>query len=125
MKWTPIVKRRKHVPWGYKPSEEDPRVLIPIDEHLDLLEQAKEMRSHHSLRELATWLTAVTGSPISHQGLKLRFEREEQNLASKAEAEQEYILSKIVKDNWDKLQRERARLGANKQDTSEPKESFF
>lgn len=125
MKWTPIIKRRKTIPWGYMPSKEDPRVLNPIDEHLTLLEQAKEMRSHHSLRELATWLTAMTGSPISHQGLKNRLEKEHQNLVNKTEAEKEYILSKIVKDSWDKLQRERARIGANKQDTSEPKESFF
>ena len=36
--WYPVVSRR-HVPFGYKQDEEDPDLLLPIPEELELLEK--------------------------------------------------------------------------------------
>ena len=66
----PIKKRRARViPFGYKKSESDDRILEPIQEELEALEQAKVYLDNSSYREVANWETKKTGRYISHVGL--------------------------------------------------------
>jgi hypothetical protein len=64
-------RRRKSrvIPFGYKQSETDDKVLEPIQEELEVLEQAKVYLDNSSYREVATWVTKKTGRYISHVGL--------------------------------------------------------
>ena len=109
-KWSPlgVSLTSAWVPFGYL-QDVDSDILLPIDYELDVLEHAKtllELRNKnklyqrfYSLRKLATWVTEMTGRPISHQGLKTRirddyarqqkeeqeiFERVQQEVRSKA-----------------------------------------
>lgn len=58
------------IAFGYKPSEDDPLVLVPDETVIPFLEEALSyLDNGHSLRQTATWLTDKTGRSISHQGL--------------------------------------------------------
>ena len=60
------------VPFGYRVSQEDPKVLDEIPEQLEALSEIKELVSDKvlSLREGSAWLEYHTGRKLSHQGLK-------------------------------------------------------
>ena len=58
------------IPYGYKPSEEDPLVLVADTEIVRLVDMAMDyLDSGHSYREASSWLSEKSGSRISHQGL--------------------------------------------------------
>ena len=65
------TKRRKArvIPFGYQKSESDDKILEPIQEELEALEQAKVYLDNSSYREVANWVTKKTGRYISHVGL--------------------------------------------------------
>jgi len=66
----PTKKRRARViPFGYRQSESDDKILEPIQEELEALEQAKVYLDNSSYREVANWVTKKTGRYISHVGL--------------------------------------------------------
>jgi len=66
----PIKKRKARViPFGYQKSESDDKILEPIQEELEALEQAKIYLDNSSYREVANWVTKKTGRYISHVGL--------------------------------------------------------
>ena len=66
----PTKKRKARViPFWYRKSESDDKILEPIQEELEALEQAKVYLDNSSYREVATWLTKKTGRYISHVGL--------------------------------------------------------
>ena len=66
----PTKKRKARViPFGYRKSESDDKILEPIQEELEALEQAKVYLDNSSYREVATWVTKKTGRYISHEGL--------------------------------------------------------
>mgnify|MGYP003624478744 FL=1 len=67
--WAPIVRRSRQIPFGYKIDPEDDRILLPIEEHLDKLVEAKKYLKTCSYREVAAWLSVRTGRPISFQAL--------------------------------------------------------
>lgn len=72
MSWDP--KSRKNptakIPYAYKESADDPLVLLPDPEMIEVIEQAfVYLENGHSLRETANWVSEQTGEPISHQGL--------------------------------------------------------
>ena len=67
--WTPVVRRSRQIPFGYKIDPEDDRILLPIEEHLDKLVEAKKYLKTCSYREVAAWLSVRTGRPISFQAL--------------------------------------------------------
>jgi hypothetical protein len=75
--WYPIIRVGRHVPFGYKQDEEDPDLLIPIPEELELLEKAKLFLQEYSLRQVAQWLSKESGRYISHVGLDKRVRIEE------------------------------------------------
>ena len=86
-RWEPI--KRKHptsTPWGYESDPEDYNLLLPLyDEnlngyHLDYLEEAKNQLANKRLssRQVAMWLSAVTGKELSHSGLLKRIKTDNQ-----------------------------------------------
>jgi len=75
--WYPIIRVGRHVPFGYKQDEDDPDLLIPIPEELELLEKAKLFLQEYSLRDVARWLSQQSGRYISHVGLDKRVRIEE------------------------------------------------
>jgi len=75
--WHPIVRVGRTIPFGYKQDPEDRDILLPIPEELELLEQAKHNLKKYSLRDVANWLSDVSGRYISHVGLKTRIESEQ------------------------------------------------
>lgn len=79
--WKPLVKigRNKSDPWGYDRSEEDPDVLIPDVDALELLEEAKKLVKRHTGEEVTAWLVNRSGRKISRQGLLSRIEFENKN----------------------------------------------
>jgi hypothetical protein len=68
---------KKSIPFGYKICEEDPEVLDPIPLELQALEKAKKYLKQYSSREVAAWLTKVTGRSITHVGLLKRLKHEQ------------------------------------------------
>lgn len=82
-KWVPIPRLSRVIPFGYEVDPEDPEVLLPIPIQLEALEEAKKHIKRFSYRDVANWITAVTGRSISHMGLKKRLEIE-RNRRSKA-----------------------------------------
>jgi len=72
--WVPIPRVSRLVPFGYVLDENDPNLLLPVIEELEALELAKKHLRRFSYREVANWLSKVTGRYISHMGLKKRAE---------------------------------------------------
>jgi hypothetical protein len=68
-------------PFGYKFSEENKMLLIPIPHELEALEKAKKYLKQYPSRNVAAWLTKVTGRYISHVGLLHRVKNERQRRA--------------------------------------------
>lgn len=68
---------KKGVPFGYKVCENDPELLDPIPLELQALEKAKKYLKQYPSREVAAWLTKVTGRSISHAGLLKRLKHEQ------------------------------------------------
>ena len=76
IKWKPIPRISRTIPFGYKINETDNNILDPIHEELDALEQAKKYLKQYSYREVAHWLSRTTERYISHAGLQKRIEHE-------------------------------------------------
>lgn len=74
--WVPIPRLSRVIPFGYKIDPEDPNTLLPIPLELEALEQAKKHVKRFSYRDIANWITAITGRSISHVGLKKRLDIE-------------------------------------------------
>lgn len=83
---TKLRRRLGAIPFGYRVDPHDPKLLYPIPSQLEALDKAYEYLRHSSYREVARWLTQVTGRPISGPGLfqLVRRERERQDLLAKA-----------------------------------------
>ena len=66
----PIEKVGQKVPWGYKPSKEDPNYLLPIEKCFEYLVQAKEFCDDSTFNDVAEWLTKKCGHSITGEGLR-------------------------------------------------------
>jgi len=82
--WKPVVRVGRHVPFGYRQDPDDPYILLPIEEELELLEQAKIYMRRYSLRQVARWLSEESGRYISHEGLRKRVNIERSRKAQAA-----------------------------------------
>jgi hypothetical protein len=73
--YRPIVRGGPTVPWGYDVDPDDRNILRPNLKMLALLEKAEYAFWHKTSThtQLAEWLTAKTGVPISRVGLRKRF----------------------------------------------------
>jgi|TARA_R110000751_G_scaffold59092_1_gene124288 hypothetical protein len=67
-----IPKRSSVIPFGYTPSEDNPKLLIEVPKELEALSEIKDFVTQGllSLREGSAWLEYKTGRKLSHQGLK-------------------------------------------------------
>ena|SRR6056300_690250 len=120
--WVPIPRISRTIPFGYELDPNDPDILLPIANELDMLEKAKEYLKQYSYREVANWLTRNTGRDISHVGLRKRLENERRrkNKAASLRRWADYAKKAIAKAE----EIERNRLGAkdsSEEDSSETK----
>ena len=74
--WIAIPRISRTIPFGYEIDKDDPDILQPVENELDMLEEAKKYLKQYSYREVANWLSAETGRSISHVGLKKRVDNE-------------------------------------------------
>lgn len=76
-KYDPIRLFGINVQWGYERDPTNKNMLLPIDEQLDALAEAKKYLKTCSIRDVAAWLTERTGRPISHTALHRRIQTDE------------------------------------------------
>jgi hypothetical protein len=79
--WRPVVRKSRQIPFGYEADLNDDTILLPIQEQLDALLEAKEYLKSCSYREVSRWLSAKTGRTITYQALHklMTKERDRQN----------------------------------------------
>jgi len=110
--WVPVVRVGRMVPWGYKQDPNDPDILLPIPEELELMEQAKKFLKQYSYRDVANWLSEQSGRSISHVGLYKRVKLEYRR---KTEAANQRYLAKRYKEALEKAEKiEKQCLGARR-----------
>ena len=73
------LKKRvaRTIPFGYKVNEQDNKLLDPIPEELEAIEQAKNYIKSCSYREVAGWMGRKPGRSISAPGLMKVLKRDE------------------------------------------------
>jgi len=76
-KYVKIPRLSRTIPFGYIVDSEDDGWLQPVALELDALEKAKKYLKQYSSRQVAAWLTTVTGREISHVGLLKRIKNEQ------------------------------------------------
>jgi len=105
--WRSVVRVGRHVPFGYEQDPNDPDILLPIPNELNLLEEAKKYIKQYSYRDVSAWLSEQSGRYISHVGLMKRvtIERKRQREA----ANQRHLAEKYKKalEKAKKLEAER------------------
>lgn len=106
--WSPVVRVGRTVPFGYEQDPEDPDILLPIPEQLELLEQAKQHLKKYSYRAVSAWLSEQSGRYISHVGL---FKRVEIEYKRQATAGTQRYLAKRYKEALEKAERIEAKVG--------------
>ena len=99
--WKPVVRVGRTIPFGYRQSEEDRDLLLPIIEELELLEKAKKFIRQYSYRQVANWLSTQSGRNISHVGLMKRIRIEQKR---KTEASTQRYLAQRYKEALQKAQ---------------------
>ena len=72
-----IPRLSRTIPFGYIVDSEDDGWLQPVALELDALEKAKKYLKQYSSRQVAAWITTVTGREISHVGLLKRVKNEQ------------------------------------------------
>ena len=120
--WRPVVRKSRQIPFGYEADPNDDTILLPIQEQLDALLEAKEYLNTCSYREVSRWLSAKTGRTITYQALHklITKERDRQNAvqsyrhyaskakeyAQKEKSIQEKILYASVEQRGDRIDTE-------------------
>ena len=74
--WIAIPRISRTIPFGYELDKDDPDILQPVENELNMLEEAKKYLKQYSYREVSNWLSRNTGRSISHVGLKKRLDNE-------------------------------------------------
>jgi len=116
-KWHPVVRVGRHIPFGYEQDPNDSDILLPIQEELELLEQAKRYLAEYSLRLVSRWLTEQSGRYISHVGLKKRVNIEQKRRKT---AEAHRVYERRYKEAAAKAQKLEERLGGRGTRTDYP-----
>jgi len=83
----PIIRRiSRTLPWGYRVSEDDTDLLEPVPELMRLLDIAERawFAGTSSQVDIARWLSAKSGVPISRVGLKKRLEKTAKSIKKRA-----------------------------------------
>ena len=74
--YVPIPRIGRTIPFGYQLDENDETLLQPIPLELEALSKARQYLKQYPSRQVAAWLTKVTGREISHVGLLKRIRNE-------------------------------------------------
>lgn len=106
----PIVRASSVIPFGYKVSEDDEHLLLPVHSELVALERAKKLLKEYSFRVVADWLTKETGREISHEGLRKRVNSERKRKRSVAVSKQ---WAEKYKKAMEEAERVEAKLGGS------------
>jgi hypothetical protein len=77
VEYVKIPRLSRTIPFGYVVDSEDDGWLVPVALELEALEKAKKYLKQYSSRQVAAWLTTVTGREISHVGLLKRIKSEQ------------------------------------------------
>ena len=109
-----IPRLGRTIPFGYAVDDEDPEWLKPIPVELDALEKAKQHLKQYSLRQVAAWLTKVTGREISHMGLSKRIKSEQ---STRRRNSTYRLLARRYEAALKKAQEFEQRLGSKEEDT--------
>lgn len=112
--YVPIPKFGRTVPFGYKQDEEDENMLLPIPTELEALAKAKKHLKQYSLREVAAWLSKLTGRYISHVGLSKRI-KDEQSYKRRSTTYRN--LTKRYKEALEKAEAYEKRVGSETDDS--------
>jgi len=115
--WIAIPRISRTIPFGYELDKDDPDILQPVENELDMLEEAKRYLKQYSYREVANWLSRNTGRSISHVGLKKRLdnERRRKNKAGSLRKWADYAKKAVAKAE----EIERTRLGAKENNNTQ------
>lgn len=117
----PLVRIGRIVPFGYEQDPNDPDILLPIEEDLELLEQAKVHLKQYSLRDVAAWLSAHASRSISHMGLKDRIRIEQRR--HREGIMQRQLIERLEKAVEKAERIEKRKLGKRRKITSESQDS--
>ena len=109
-----IPRLGRTIPFGYAVDDKDPEWLKPIPVELDALEKAKQHLKQYSLRQVAAWLTKVTGREISHMGLSKRIKSEQ---STRRRNSTYRLLARRYEAALKKAQEFEQRLGSKEEDT--------
>ncbi len=109
--WYPLVRVGRTIPFGYEEDPNDPEILLPIQDELELYEQAKKFLKQYSYRDVANWLSNESGRYMSHVGLYKRVKLEEKY---KREASNQRYLAERYKKALEKAEKleEKIRRGS-------------
>lgn len=110
--WLPVVRVGRIIPFGYYQDPDDPQILQPIPEELELLEEAKRHLKQYSQRDVAAWLSEQSGRYISHPGLMERIKIEQRRTK---EATNSRNLAKQLEEALEKAKKAEARWLGRKQ----------
>ena len=106
--WRPVVRVGRTVPFGYEEDPNDPDILLPIPDELELLEQAKKHLKRYSYRSVSAWLSEQSGRYISHVGLYKRIKLEHKR---KSEAATQRYYAERYKAAIEKAEKLEAQIG--------------
>jgi hypothetical protein len=110
--WVPIVRIGRSLPFGYEQDPNDPDILLPIPDQLELFELAKKHLKQYSYREVAAWLSETSGRYLSHVGLYKRVKLEHKR---KEAASIQRFYAQRYKEAAEKAEKlEEQRLGARR-----------
>lgn len=107
-----IPRIGRTVPFGYKVDEENEKLLQPIPNELEALEKAKQYLKQYSSRQVAAWLTKVSGREISHVGLLKRIRNERSH---KRKSSTYRNVARRLQKALEEAERYEKRLGAEEQ----------
>lgn len=82
--WPKAPRKGIRPPFGYRANKNDLAYWEPVPLELEALELAREHLKTCSYREVARWLSEVTGRPISSPGLFQLIDRERKRRVSEA-----------------------------------------
>ncbi|MCA2590155.1 MAG: hypothetical protein IM509_05240 [Microcystis sp. M31BS1] len=107
--WKSVPRLSRVIPFGYKVSETDSKMLEPDVFQLEALEQAKKhLKKGYSYRIVSRWLSDVTGRTISHMGLHKRVEYD-RSRGNKAKTLKKW--AEVYKDAYQKAKAHEDKLG--------------
>ena len=118
--WIAIPRISRTIPFGYELDKDDSDILQPIENELNMLEEAKRYIKQYSYREVANWLSRNTGRSISHAGLKKRLdnERRRKNKVGSLRRWAEYAKKAIAKAEEIEAKRLGAKVQSSQEDSS-------